>query len=100
MSVKSNYKIATRSKMIAQELGVTVKLSNRKNKKIDVFKDGKRICSIGDIRYMDYHLYIRAEKVGEVSKGTAEKRRDAYRKRHGTYPINSCGYFAEMLLWT
>ena len=82
------------------EFGVTVKLSARKNKKLDVFIDGKKVCSIGDNRYKDYHLYIEAEKKGEIVKRTAEKRRTAYRKRHRVYPINSCVFFAEMLLWT
>ncbi len=86
-----DYKIAARTLEIAKELGVIVKLSTRKNKKLDVFSDEKKVCSIGDIQYRDYHLYIEAEQSGEVSKGTAEKRRDAYRKRHGVYPVNSCG---------
>lgn len=95
-----DYKIAIRTQKIAKEIGVTIKLSTRKNKKLDVFKEDKKICSIGDIRYNDYHSYKNAEEDGEVAKGTAEKRRTAYLKRHGVYPENSCGYFAEMLLWT
>ena len=33
----------------AKRLGVTITPSKVKNKKLDVFKDGKKIASIGDI---------------------------------------------------
>ena len=35
-----------------------IKPSTRKDKKIDVYKDNKYICSIGDINYYDYPTYI------------------------------------------
>ena len=38
----------------ASKLGVTIKVSTVKNKKLDVFKDGKKVASIGDIR-SDYY---------------------------------------------
>jgi len=38
----------------AEELNVTIKPSNKKNKKIDVYKNNKYICSIGDDNYTDY----------------------------------------------
>lgn len=91
-----NYKISSRTKRIAKEIGVTVKPSTRKNKKVDVFDDsGKKLCSIGDSRYQDYHLYKK-----EKGKALSEKRRNAYLARHGSYKKDTCGYYAEMLLWT
>jgi hypothetical protein len=37
----------------AKELGVTVKPSTLKHKKLDVFKDGIKVASIGGLRYSD-----------------------------------------------
>lgn len=94
------YNISSRTKKVAKEIGVSVKPSTRKNKKLDVYKNGKKVCSIGDTRYNDYHTYKAKERSGKVEKGTSEKRRKAYLSRHGAYRKNTCGYFAEMLLWT
>ena len=33
--------------------------STKKNKKIDVYKNGEYIASIGDVRYNDYPTYIK-----------------------------------------
>ena len=44
-----SYKITKYSKEQAKKLGVVIKPSTRKNKKIDVFKDGNKISSIGPI---------------------------------------------------
>ena len=41
------YEITSYSKQQAQRLGVTIKPSTNKKKKIDVFKDGDKIASIG-----------------------------------------------------
>jgi len=39
----------------ARKIGVTVKSSTNKNKKLDVFDtSGKKITSIGDIKYSDF----------------------------------------------
>mgnify|MGYP001235412598 CR=1 FL=1 len=73
----------------AEEIGVTVKASTRKNKKLDVFKDGIYQTSIGDIRYSDY-----------LQHGD-EKRRMRYKQRHEknrTVP-HSRGYYADRILW-
>jgi hypothetical protein len=40
--------------MKAKELGVTIKPSTQLHKKIDVYKNGRKIASIGDKRYKDY----------------------------------------------
>ena len=46
----------------AKKLGVTIKPSENKNKKIDVFKDGNFICSIGDSRYKDYPTFLEFDR--------------------------------------
>ena len=44
----------------AKNLGVKIKPSARKGKKIDVFDwNGQYITSIGDIRYDDYTTYLK-----------------------------------------
>ena len=52
------YQIKPYSYEQAKKLNVEIKPSTRKDKKIDVYKDNKYICSIGDINYYDYPTYI------------------------------------------
>ena len=51
------YKILPEHYDKAKKLGVEIKPSNLKNKKIDVYKNEKRIASIGDIKYKDYQCW-------------------------------------------
>ena len=90
------YKITNYSKEQAKKLNVDIKPSTRKNKKIDVFKNDKKISSIGDIRYDDYPTYI--EKKG---KQFAEKQRKLYKIRHKNdrNVKGSNGYYADKILW-
>ena len=53
------YQIKPYSYEQAKKLNVEIKPSNKKDKKIDVYKDKKYICSIGDIHYYDYATYIK-----------------------------------------
>ena len=90
------YKILDYSFNKAKELGVDIKPSTKKNKKIDVYKNGKYICSIGDSRYYDYPTYM-------VTKGNifANERRLLYRIRHDKEKnkIGTAGYYALNILW-
>ena len=54
------YKITEYSKEQARKLGVDIKPSVKKNKKIDVIKNGKVVASIGDKRYKDYPTFIQS----------------------------------------
>jgi hypothetical protein len=96
-----SYTISQYSFNQAKKLGVTIKPSTRKNKKIDVFKNDKKIASIGDIRYNDYTIYMKLEKEGKVKKDTAKERRRLYRIRHDKEKdkIGSAGYYAYYILW-
>tara|TARA_Y100001937_G_C7063118_1_gene304703 strand:- start:223 stop:519 length:297 start_codon:yes stop_codon:yes gene_type:complete len=97
-----SYKISNYTRTQARRLGVKVKPSTLKNKKIDVIYNGKKIASVGDIRYKDYSIYLK-----ESGRTVAEARRSAYRKRHagdskrrpGGIEKQSRGYFARQLLW-
>ena len=76
------YKITKYSKDQAKKLGLVIKPSSNRSKKIDVFKDGKKIASIGAIGYKDYPTYMLEEKKGLHPKGYANKRRKLYKLRH------------------
>jgi hypothetical protein len=74
----------------ASKIGVTVKPSTVKNKKLDVFKNDKKIASIGDIRYADYLTH------------NDDKRKENYLKRHAKTrsKIGTPSYYAAKILWS
>jgi len=90
------YQITSYSYEQAKRLGVTIKPSTNKKKKIDVFKDGEKIASIGAIGYGDYPTFMKTE-----GKEYAEKRRQAYKKRHekDRNIKGTAGYYADQILW-
>jgi len=90
------YRIKQYTKNRALQIGVDVKPSKVKGKKIDVFRRGKKIASIGAIGYGDYPTFL--EKKGKVF---AEKRRKLYKIRHNkTRKIKwSNSWLADNLLW-
>jgi hypothetical protein len=77
-------------------LGVLVKPSIVKGKKIDVFKNNVKIASVGAIGYKDYPTYMI-----EKGKEYADKRRALYKIRHAKDKDikNSNGFYADRLLW-
>lgn len=95
------YRILTEQRQAANKLGVTIRPSTLTNKKIDVYKNGFKVASIGDVRYKDYWIYKREEKKGLVPRGTAEERRQLYRARHGQECLakGTPGYYACKILW-
>lgn len=90
------YVITQYTKERAKALGVTVKPSTVKGKKIDVFKDGKKIGSVGALGYGDYPTFLK-----KFGKEFAEKRRKAYKFRHekDRHTRWSNGWLADNLLW-
>ena len=101
----SNYKITNYSKNRAKKLGVTIKPSTNKKKKIDVFKkvkdkDGKmkvkKVASIGASGYGDFPTFTK-----EKGKEFADKKRKAYKARHekDRHKKGSAGYYADQILW-
>ena len=88
------YKITNYSYKKAKELNVTIKPSKTKNKKIDVFKEGQKIATIGDDRYLSYPEYIQ-----EKGLQYANKKRNLYRKRHSNDLHKGNGYYANKILW-
>jgi len=72
-----------------------VKPSTRKGKKLDVFKNGKKIASIGALGYNDFTTF------SKKSKSKANERRRLYHSRHkkDEKRRGSPGYYASKLLW-
>jgi len=95
------YVISEYSKNQAARLKVQILPSTRKNKKIDVYKDGEYVASIGDSRYYDLPHYMRGERQGQYPKGTAKRARYLYWKRHAKDIAveGSPGWLAANLLW-
>ena len=71
------YEISKQTYKIAKQYGLDIYPSEKTHKKIDVFKDGKYLCSIGDNRYKDFHIYLK-----ENGKAYAEERARLFYMRH------------------
>ena len=97
----ATYSIFPYSKKQAIKLGVTIKPSTNKLKKIDVFKNDKKVASIGARGMNDYPTYLSKEKKGYYEKGYADKRRKLYKERHekDRHIVGSAGYYADKILW-
>ena len=87
------YQITEYSYRKAKDLGVDIYPSKRKYKKIDVYKNGKYIASIGDIRYMDFPSILAKE-----GREIAEKHRKLYHARHRN-DDGIAGRLALAILW-
>lgn len=91
------YSISKYSYQQAKKLGVTIKPSEVKDKKIDVFnKKGEKIASVGYLGMNDYPTWIR-----KMGKDFADRRRKAYKSRHekDRHIVGSPGYYADKILW-
>ena len=90
------YKIRNYSLQRAREIGVQIKPSSRIGKKIDVYKSGKKIASIGAAGYLDYPNYL-----AKYGRKIADQKRAAYYKRHkrNLTVKGSPGYYAARILW-
>ena len=77
------------AKKQAKKIGVNVEYSNLKNKKLDVFKDNKKVASIGYKPMSDF-----------IQHGDNERRR-LYKLRHekNRKIKNTPGYYADKILW-
>ena len=83
----------------AKKIGVTIVPSSTKSKKLDVFKDGNKVGSIGATGYKDYGTYLE-----ELPKKDADIKRKNYLARHKKEPKSKDGkktnsYYADKILW-
>ena len=89
------YRIKQYSIRQANKLGVKIRPSSKVGKKIDVYKNGVKVASIGQRGYLDYPSYI--EKYGLL---IANKRRKLYHIRHKQNKVpGTPGYYAAKILW-
>ena len=90
------YKIKKYTYKKAKKLGLEVKPSTNKTKKIDVYKNGKKIAAVGAAGMNDFPTYI--EKKGLTY---AKTRRRLYKMRHekDRHIKWSHGWLADQLLW-
>lgn len=88
-----DYKIQPYTLEKAKQLGVKVAPSNRAGKKLDVFKNGERVASIGASGMGDYPTYLKNE-----GKAYADERRRLYKVRHSKNK-GVAGFYASNLLW-
>lgn len=86
------YQITQYTKDKARQAGLVIKPSSRKWKKIDVFKNGNYLDSIGDTRYGDYPTFVK-----EKGSKYAEERRRLYHLRHTKNTLGE--QLALYLLW-
>ena len=80
----------------AKQLGVTIKPSTKKGKKIDVFKGDDKVASVGALGMGDFPTYVE-----EKGLDFAQNRRRLYRIRHNKNieKKGSPGFYASRLLW-
>jgi hypothetical protein len=87
------YKIQPYTLAQADKLGVKVKPSTQAGKKLDVFKAGEKIASIGASGMGDYPTYLKQQ-----GKAFADERRRLYKIRHAKNK-GVAGQLADKLLW-
>ena len=93
----SSYKILNPQLKNSKKLNVKIKTSTNPKKKLDVLLGNKKVASIGDVKYGDYHTYIKTK-----GKTFAVKRKEAYKKRHAKTldKKGTASYYADKILWS
>lgn len=87
------YEIQPYSFKKAKDLGVKIKPSTKKGKKIDVFKNDKLVTSIGAQGYNDFPTYLKND-----GKKVADERQRLYKIRHKN-DSGIAGFYANKILW-
>jgi hypothetical protein len=90
------YSITNYTYKQATKIKVKVKPSTNKTKKIDVYKNDKKIASVGAYGMNDYPTYMKLK-----GKSFAKTRRKLYKIRHekDRHKKWSRGWLADKLLW-
>lgn len=89
------YQILPYSYQQAKRLGVFITPSNNSNKKIDVYKNDKKVASIGDPDYQDFPHYLQKDKA------LANERRRLFHARHkrNSDKVGTPAYYSAKILW-
>jgi len=90
------YQILPYSYKRAKKLGVQIRPSRNQTKKIDVFRQGKRVASVGAAGMNDYPTFRKTR--GDTY---AKLRRALYKQRHekDRHRVGTPGYYADQILW-
>jgi hypothetical protein len=90
------YQITSRQRANARRLGVSIKPSTVKGKKIDVFKGDKKVASIGALGMMDFDKWKAKEGIEK-----AKKRQKAFKSRFSKQrvKVGTPAYYADQILW-
>ena len=90
------YRITNYTRKQGLKIGVVVKPSTKPDKKIDVFRNGEKIASVGAFGMNDYPTFIRKRGIT-----FAKTRRKLYKRRHerDRHIKWSNGWLADKLLW-
>ena len=90
------YKITKYTRRQARRIGVIVKPSTNKIKKIDVFRNGEKIAAVGAYGMNDYPTYmkLRGNKYAKTRRRLYKIRHISDRKEKWTN-----GWLADQLLW-
>ena len=80
----------SQAKKNAAKIGVEVKASTRKGKKLDVFKGDKKVASIGNLDYEDFLQHKDKER-----QKNYKARHQKTRTKNGT-----ASYYADKILWS
>jgi len=90
------YTITNYTRRQARRLGVKVKQSTNKTKKIDVYRKNKKIASVGAAGMNDYPTHMKLR-----GKQFADNRRRLYKMRHerDRHKKWSRGWLSDQLLW-
>jgi hypothetical protein len=78
-----------------------VKPSKKKGFKMDVYRNGFLVSSVGKVDELDYATALEMEQEGKLRKGTAEKWREYYVIKHMCQEIfyGTILYYEYNLLW-
>jgi hypothetical protein len=90
----STYRITDYTKEQARKLNVQVRPSSNPKKKLDVFRKGEKIASVGAMGYLDYPSYLK-----QYGDDDAKERRRLYKLRHAKDLSSGDGFWANKLLW-
>ena len=92
-----SYIIKKRIRDNAKKLGVEIKIAKNPKKKLDVFKNGRKISTIGATGYSDYAHYI-----DDKGLTYANVRKKIYGIRHkdDMNVKHTPGYYSKKLLWS
>jgi hypothetical protein len=90
------YQITSRQRSNAKRIGVKIKPSTVKGKKVDVFKGDKKVASIGALGMKDFDLWKKSEGI-EKAKARQKAFKSRFQKQRTK--VGTPAYYADQILW-